>query len=230
MVRDPYEVLGLPSTASTAEVRAAYHALVELYHPDRLQGARPAVQAEATRRLREAIDAVRAIEARIPAARRSAPLRAPGRLPAAAASNRAQPLDPFGPGIRIFDAELESVAPLPRLHVRWGGRHARAALALCHRLHEANRGLVRQLEWGSYQLELDGTDMNRVLRSLVPEDPGAHEPVSVVALATSLRDALYADGLPVATRSGADGPVVAMHRVLRLLEPEGRYSLIADSL
>jgi len=36
--RDPYDVLGVPCTASAAEIRAAYHALVAQYHPDRHQG------------------------------------------------------------------------------------------------------------------------------------------------------------------------------------------------
>ncbi|MGC9985263.1 MAG: J domain-containing protein [Polyangia bacterium] len=35
---DPYSVLGLARTASEVEIRAAYHALVAKYHPDRHQG------------------------------------------------------------------------------------------------------------------------------------------------------------------------------------------------
>ena len=35
---DPYSVLGVARTASDAEIRAAYHALVAKYHPDRHQG------------------------------------------------------------------------------------------------------------------------------------------------------------------------------------------------
>ena len=35
---DPYSVLGLARTAGDAEIRAAYHALVAKYHPDRYQG------------------------------------------------------------------------------------------------------------------------------------------------------------------------------------------------
>jgi curved DNA-binding protein CbpA len=35
---DPYSVLGVARTASDAEIRAAYHALVAKYHPDRYQG------------------------------------------------------------------------------------------------------------------------------------------------------------------------------------------------
>ena len=35
---DPYAVLGVVRTASAEEIRAAYHALVARYHPDRHQG------------------------------------------------------------------------------------------------------------------------------------------------------------------------------------------------
>ena len=35
---DPYSVLGVARAASDAEIRAAYHALVAKYHPDRYQG------------------------------------------------------------------------------------------------------------------------------------------------------------------------------------------------
>jgi len=36
--QDPYSVLGVPRSATAAEIRAAYHALVAQYHPDRHQG------------------------------------------------------------------------------------------------------------------------------------------------------------------------------------------------
>ena len=36
--QDPYAVLGVARTATPAEIRAAYHALVAQYHPDRHQG------------------------------------------------------------------------------------------------------------------------------------------------------------------------------------------------
>jgi DnaJ like chaperone protein len=36
--RDPYEVLGLASTASDSEIKSAYRKLVKKYHPDALQG------------------------------------------------------------------------------------------------------------------------------------------------------------------------------------------------
>lgn len=235
MSQDPYEVLGLKAGAPMNEVRAAYRALVELYHPDRLQNARPAVQAEATRRLREAIEALHEIEQRqgtdagrpVRAThRRVEPLHA---VTHSAGGPRSAPLDPFGPGVRIFDAELESVPPRPPFHVRWGGRHARASLAALHRLHHADISLVRQLEWGSYQVELDGKDMVRLLQGVVPEDPGPEEPVSLVAMASSLRERLAQDGEPLPT-PGANGPVVPMRRVLPLIDPDGRYTLIADSL
>lgn len=36
--QDPYAILGVARTATPAEIRAAYHALVAQYHPDRHQG------------------------------------------------------------------------------------------------------------------------------------------------------------------------------------------------
>ena len=35
---DPHRVLGVPKTASWDEIRAAYHRLTKLYHPDRFAG------------------------------------------------------------------------------------------------------------------------------------------------------------------------------------------------
>ena len=37
-VRDPFEILGLSHCASDKELKAAYHHLCKLYHPDRLHG------------------------------------------------------------------------------------------------------------------------------------------------------------------------------------------------
>ena len=34
MARDPYQVLGVSSTASSVEIKAAYRQLVKLHHPD----------------------------------------------------------------------------------------------------------------------------------------------------------------------------------------------------
>jgi len=37
-VRDPYAILGVARSATRSEIRAAYHALVDRYHPDRHHG------------------------------------------------------------------------------------------------------------------------------------------------------------------------------------------------
>ena len=57
--RDPYEVLGLASSASDSELKSAYRKLVKKYHPDALQGMGEDVvkQAEATfRQIQEAYE------------------------------------------------------------------------------------------------------------------------------------------------------------------------------
>ncbi len=212
MARDPYEVLGIDPDAAPGEVHAAYRRLVALYHPDRLQGARPGVRAEGEKRLREATEALRRIEGGRSARR---PLPDP---------------DPFGPPVRIYDAELEAVAPQPRLHVRWGGSYARATLAALTRMHSANRDAVRQLEWGAYEVELSGSDMVRLLTALASGDQALDEPVAIVSLATSFEERLRSDGGPPPTLRSSGATTVALRRVLALLEPQGRYTLAADSL
>lgn len=46
-----YELLGLAPTATGEELRVAYRALVEIYHPDRMQAMREDVRAQAEQRL-----------------------------------------------------------------------------------------------------------------------------------------------------------------------------------
>src|ERR1700733_14799100 len=49
---DPYKVLGIPHSATEAEIRAAYRHLVQLHHPDHNGGS-----AESTRRFEEVQEA-----------------------------------------------------------------------------------------------------------------------------------------------------------------------------
>ena len=50
---NPYRVFGLTSEASDAEIELAYRRLISQYHPDRLSGAAPELQAQAETKARE---------------------------------------------------------------------------------------------------------------------------------------------------------------------------------
>lgn len=50
---NPYRVFGLTSEASDAEIDLAYRRLISQYHPDRLAGAAPELQAQAEAKARE---------------------------------------------------------------------------------------------------------------------------------------------------------------------------------
>ena len=49
----PSDVLGVPSTASQDEIRAAYRRLIMQYHPDRVSGMGPEIIAMAEKRTKE---------------------------------------------------------------------------------------------------------------------------------------------------------------------------------
>lgn len=53
MTRDPFEVLGLPRTASVDQIRSAYRRLAQLYHPDRNGAGTPAVRERAEQKMKE---------------------------------------------------------------------------------------------------------------------------------------------------------------------------------
>ena len=50
---NPYRVFGLAEDASDAELDLAYRRLISQYHPDRLAGAAPELQAQAETKARE---------------------------------------------------------------------------------------------------------------------------------------------------------------------------------
>ncbi len=50
---NPYRVFGLAEDASDAEIELAYRRLISQYHPDRLSGAAPELQAQAETKARE---------------------------------------------------------------------------------------------------------------------------------------------------------------------------------
>jgi curved DNA-binding protein CbpA len=68
---DPYETLGVSPSATDAELRAAYHRLVQLHHPDHNHGSPEA----ATRfeQIQDAYARVRGQHARTPPAERASP-------------------------------------------------------------------------------------------------------------------------------------------------------------
>ena len=68
---DPWNVLGLDRGASASDVNAAYRRLAEIYHPDRYQGTRENVRAEAARRMGDLSAAVQAIRAGLSTPRES---------------------------------------------------------------------------------------------------------------------------------------------------------------
>jgi DnaJ-class molecular chaperone len=64
---NPYRVLGLTADASDAELEQAYRRLIGQYHPDRVAGAAPELQAQAeakARAINAAHDRIKALRAK----------------------------------------------------------------------------------------------------------------------------------------------------------------------
>ncbi|MFN0058796.1 MAG: J domain-containing protein [Planctomycetota bacterium] len=53
----PYRILGIPEGSTELEIRAAFRTLVRKYHPDKLLNQEPQAVEEATRRLKELLEA-----------------------------------------------------------------------------------------------------------------------------------------------------------------------------
>ena len=64
--RDPFEILGIPPTASRKEITEAYRALAQQYHPDRHLESSVRRRRQAERRMRELNDAYREAKSRPP--------------------------------------------------------------------------------------------------------------------------------------------------------------------
>jgi curved DNA-binding protein CbpA len=62
--RDPYSVLGIEADATFDDAKAAYRRLAEIFHPDRFADARPDVQAEAERQMKDLNGAWRTLRIR----------------------------------------------------------------------------------------------------------------------------------------------------------------------
>jgi hypothetical protein len=207
LVLDPYDVLGIARDATLEEARAAYRRLAQLFHPDRLHDLRPAVQAEGARRMREANEAIREINARS-----GRPLRAPGHEPRP--HGRPDRASTKVTDRRIYDVELESVGG-PVLHARWGGEHAAATLAALREAHRTHARAVRQVEWGTYEMILTGSEMRHFLRTRVQCGGIA----TVVAADPQLQERLDIGG-PLTS--------IGLESVIEVLDSQARYSLVAD--
>jgi hypothetical protein len=117
---------------------------------------------------------------------------------------------------RIYDVELRDVED-KNFHLRWGGEHAAAVLAALRYGHRF-RGPIRQVDWGSYEAVLDGAATRRLLASVLPDAGWHRQPVEIVAHSGEVRPALV----------GAGSSVVALAKVLDLLDDGRQYSVLAD--
>lgn len=241
MGSDPFQVLGLGPDASLAEARAAYRRLAELFHPDRLRGMRPEVQAEGAQRMREATEAMRTIRDHY-----DRPLVAPGRrgTPGTRASGTAQRTRAAAPApakerprtVRTppSDAATEAMAHIyhvqlrcldgPGLRVNWGGRHAAATLAALRHAHTID-GPIRQFEWGSYEWVLDGAATRRLLWHVLEGEEWRREPAEVDDLSADLRDRC----LPARRDSAGAGAAVELGSLLDVLDEARWYSVTAEA-
>ena len=195
---DPFEVLGIPPDASVEDAEAAYAELVAQLDRTRLRAVRSRKRRDATAQQNALDEAIQSI--------RSAQPPDWSRVTIAASPRAAG----------TYEAELRSVGR-PDLHVRWAGTHAAALHRAVEQQHEPDRGPVRQLEWGAYELLLTGTDARRLVRAVTEAAPVVDELAVVVTAAVDLRVALP-----------EPGAVVALDRVLDVLDDEARYSLLVD--
>src|SRR5438105_14035420 len=77
----------------------------------------------------------------------------------------------------LYDVELQALDDRS-FHLRWHGRHAAAVLAALRHAHLA--GPVRQVEWGTYEVVLDGASTRRLLCAVLDDATWGHEPVELV--------------------------------------------------
>jgi hypothetical protein len=205
--RDPYEILGIARDATLAEASAAYRRVAQLFHPDRLGAARQDVRREGERRLREATEAINAIRSRF-----GRPL---------VVRRRQRDRDPAAPSeaatareARLYEVDLRERGG--SLHVRWHGQHAAAVLAALRDGHRID-GPIRQVEWGTYEIELDGA-ATRGLLGAVPGDDWRQQPVEVIAGSDRL--------LPA--RRDDDEHALRLADLVAVLADGNTYSILAD--
>lgn len=227
---DPYDVLGVEPGAPLREAVAAYRRLVALYHPDRMADMPPEVVGEANRRLREATAAMRAVRAQqrpLVAAGRQRP-RPPAAVPVAVQEAPAERAH-VGPSdaateaeARLYDVELMA-ADGHGLHLRWGGRHAAATLAALRHAHRPGEGPIRQVEWGTYEVRLDGGAARRLIDGVLPDDDEwLHDDAIVVTSGENEHR------LPARGRDEAGHLVIDMRTAMSLLDDDTWYTVLAD--
>jgi hypothetical protein len=108
----------------------------------------------------------------------------------------------------LYDVELQALDDRS-FHLRWQGRHAAGVLAALRHAHLA--GPVRQVEWGTHEVVLDGDSARHLLRAVLDDETWGHEPVELV-------------------RHPADGSAesIELGNAVDLLEDERFYRLVAD--
>jgi hypothetical protein len=121
---------------------------------------------------------------------------------------------------RIYDLGLRDVDD-PDFHLRWSGHHAAAMLAALRHAHRVS-GPIRQVEWGSYEVVLDGAAIRRLLGSVLDDEGWWRHPVEVVqhSGSTAAKNAL----LPAHRK----GHVIQLGAALDLIEDGHSYSVVVD--
>lgn len=252
MIGDPFSVLGISPEATLREAEAAYRRLVELFHPDRLEGLREQVREEGAARMRDATDAIHAVRARF-----GRPLIAPGHEHSPSEPNQAEssprrdhqyerrpwrgaeakvPIsaDAIDGGMLAHapsDAATEAEAHLydvdlraldgPELHVHWTGRHAGAVLAALRHGHRID-GAIRQVEWGTYSVSLDGAAARRLVCSVLEDDAWRQDRVVVMQVGRG-----YSEWMPPTSAEGKSA-TIELGSLVNLFKDEHWYQVLAD--
>jgi hypothetical protein len=119
---------------------------------------------------------------------------------------------------RIYDLGLRDVDD-PNFHLRWSGRHAAAMLAALRHAHTVD-GPIRQVEWGSYEIVLDGPTVRGLLGSVLADEGWWRQPVEVVRHTGAPKGAL----VPATRR----GDFIELGTAIELLQDKRRYSVVVD--
>jgi hypothetical protein len=121
----------------------------------------------------------------------------------------------------LFDVDLRGVEG-PPFHVRWTGRHAAATLAALRHGHRLE-GSIRQVEWGCYEVVLDGAATRRLIGSVLPDVDWHNDLAQILQLEADLD----AQPLPVPS-DGVAQSTIQLGALLTLLDDGRWYSVLAD--